>query len=128
MAGVEAALKAAKTAVDAIRTDAQMTTQEKAAAVIGKIEAIGTVTLQSEQAIREARRDYDALSDEAKGLVTNAGLLAEAEETLKALKKEEAALVPENPSTGEAADCYAVMLLAGMALACCLTAKKEKSQ
>lgn len=61
-----------------------------AAAVIAKINAIGTVTLGSESAINDARSAYDALSDAQKALVTNYSTLTAAEATLADLKKEAA--------------------------------------
>ncbi len=58
-----------------------------AAAVDSKIEAIGTVTVDSEAAITEARAAYDALTDTQKGLVTKLNTLIAAEEALVAAKK-----------------------------------------
>ncbi len=52
-----------------------------------KIAAIGEVTLDSEQAIAEARAAYDALDDDLKALVRNYALLEEAEKKLAELKK-----------------------------------------
>lgn len=48
-------------------------------AVIGKINAIGTVSADSETAIREAREAYDALSENLKALVSNLSVLERAE-------------------------------------------------
>jgi hypothetical protein len=53
------------------------------------IDAIGTVTLEDESKIVEARNAYTSLSAKAKKLVTNYGVLSEAEETYTALEKEE---------------------------------------
>lgn len=64
--------------------------QEAADAVIAKIQKIGTVTLDSENAITAARAAYDALTDTQKGLVSNYTTLTAAEGKL-ALLKEEAA-------------------------------------
>ncbi len=64
-------------------------------AVTEKISAIGEVTLDSEQAIAEARTAYDALDDELKALVENYPLLEEAEKKLAELKK------PSEPSESE---------------------------
>ena len=55
------------------------------------IDAIGTVSLDSEDAIKAARKTYDALSDEQKAQVKNAKVLTAAEATLEALKKAEQA-------------------------------------
>lgn len=46
------------------------------------IDAIGTVTLESGDAISEARAAYDALTEEQKALVSNYNVLTAAEETL----------------------------------------------
>lgn len=66
---------------------------DKAAAenVVQKINDIGTVTLYSESVIYDARRAYNALSDEAKGYVTNYSVLLTAEKELTALKDKAAA-------------------------------------
>lgn len=56
--------------------------------VMGKIDEIGDVTLESETTIKEARTAYDALSDEAKALVENVSVLKAAEAKLEALKKD----------------------------------------
>ncbi len=58
-----------------------------AAAVDSKIEAIGTVTVDSEAAITEARAAYDALTDTQKGLVTKLNTLIAAEKALVDAKK-----------------------------------------
>ena len=59
----------------------------KAADQVSKnITNIGTVTLESEDAIKEARTAYDALTDAQKELVSNKDVLEEAETTLKELK------------------------------------------
>ncbi|MFR9180956.1 MAG: fibronectin type III domain-containing protein [Dorea sp.] len=54
--------------------------------VTNKISAIGDVTLESEDAIKEARTAYDALTDAQKELVSNKDVLEKAETTLKELK------------------------------------------
>lgn len=54
--------------------------------VIGLIDAIGTVTAESETVISAARTAYDALNDNQKALVTNYDVLAEAETLLAILK------------------------------------------
>ena len=55
-------------------------------AVEAKITAIGTVTLESEDAIKEARNAYDELNDSQKALVENVNILTAAENELIALK------------------------------------------
>ena len=61
-------------------------TDEEAAAEVDKlIEAIGTVTHDSKEAIEAARNAYEALSDEAKALVKNLKVLEDAEAAFKAL-------------------------------------------
>ena len=62
---------------------------EAVEAVIEKIQAIGTVTLESKAAIDEARNAYDALTDAQKELVTNLNVLERAEEEYGNLKKAE---------------------------------------
>ncbi len=114
------AIKAARTAYDAltadqkayvsklpILTDAEAKYAElkaaadKAAAdaVTAKIEAIGTVTLGSEEAIKAARADYEALTAEQKALVTNLSTLTDAEAKLAELK----AAVAEKEAADKAA-------------------------
>ena len=59
----------------------------KAADQVSKnITNIGTVTLESEDVIKEARTAYDALTDAQKELVSNKDVLEKAETTLKELK------------------------------------------
>ena len=55
------------------------------------IDAIGTVTLESGEAIKDARTAYDSLTDTQKGLVTNYKVLTDAEAALKQLKDDKAA-------------------------------------
>ena len=60
---------------------------KKAAVEVEKlIDAIGEVTLDDEEAIKDAREAYNALTDEQKALVNNYGTLVAAEETLANLK------------------------------------------
>ena len=56
--------------------------------VIDKIDAIGEVTLESEQAIADARQAYDGLDDELKNMVYNYDVLVGAEAKLAQLKSE----------------------------------------
>ena len=62
--------------------------QAAADAVAEKINAIGTVTLASKNAIKAAQEAYNGLSDEQKALVSNYAVLTAAEETLKRIKAE----------------------------------------
>ena len=75
-------------------------TQKPSAAepVIQAIDAIGTVTLESEAAITAARTAYDALSETDKALVTNYSKLTDAETALAALK------TPVEPSESQKPD------------------------
>ena len=69
---------------------------EAAAAEVEKlIDAIGTVTLNKEEKIEEARKAYDALTYAQKQKVTNYSKLTEAEAKLKELKKEAVEKVEE---------------------------------
>ena len=65
--------------------------QLAADAVVGLIDAIGTITLESETAINAARTAYDALTDAQKALVTNYDVLTAAEARLAALKGDKSA-------------------------------------
>lgn len=56
-----------------------------------KIDAIGDVTLNSEEAITAAREAYEALTEEQKNQVSNYKVLTAAEAALQALKKAEQA-------------------------------------
>ena len=56
-----------------------------------KIDAIGDVTLNSEEAITAAREAYEALTEEQKAKVSNYKVLTAAEAALEALKKAEQA-------------------------------------
>ena len=69
-----------------------------AAEVDAKIDAIGTVTLNSEGAIAQARAAYNALTDAQKALVTKLGTLTAAESTLAQLQ---AAAQEEKPSDND---------------------------
>ena len=53
--------------------------QDQAQSVIDKINIIGPVTSESGPAIKDARASYEALSDEAKALVSNVQTLSDAE-------------------------------------------------
>ena len=63
------------------------------------IDAIGTVTLDSEEASKAARGAYDALTDAQKELVGNYQILLDAEAKLAQLKKDaEKPSQPEQPA------------------------------
>lgn len=86
---------------------AQLKNDEVAvSAVITKINAIGTVTKDSESTIQSARAAYDALTETQKALVSNYKTLTDAESALAALKAEDSAKPsnptnPSNPKTGD---------------------------
>ena len=63
---------------------------EEAQAVIDLIDQIGTVTLDSREAIEAARNAYDALTEEQQSYVTNYSVLTAAEAELKALEEQAA--------------------------------------
>lgn len=82
-------LAAARAAYDALVKE-QADNQAAAQAVMDQIAAIGTVTLESEAAIQQARAAYDALTAAQKALVENLTVLTNAESTLAALQKQAA--------------------------------------
>ncbi|MCD7859937.1 MAG: PQQ-binding-like beta-propeller repeat protein, partial [Firmicutes bacterium] len=65
--------------------------QAAADSVISLIDAIGTVTLDSEEAIEAARAAYDGLTEEQKALVTNLDTLTAAEEAYAKLVADQSA-------------------------------------
>ncbi len=67
-------------------TESKAALQQDAAAVVNAINAIGTVTPESEPAIANARNLYNALSAEAKPYVSNYDVLTAAEAALAQLK------------------------------------------
>lgn len=73
--------------------------QDAAYKVIDAIKAIGTVTLEKESKITDARNKYNALSETGKKYVTNYSTLTNAEATLKSLKEAQKPVEPEVPST-----------------------------
>ena len=93
--------------INEIKTDAQLTAEEKAAAdqaaadeVAALIDEIGEVeyTDESKAKIDEARAAYDKLTDDQKALVENADILTAAEEKYAALKAAaEASEEPDEP-------------------------------
>jgi len=82
------ALTAAETKLAELKAAAEKEAADKAAAkaVADKINAIGAVTLESEEAIKAARAAYDALTDAQKALVSNHATLTAAETKLAELK------------------------------------------
>ena len=70
-----------------IVVDIENNNQTSADKVIEKIKDIGTVTLERESAITEARKAYDELTVEQKALVTNYKTLTDAEAKLAELKR-----------------------------------------
>ena len=92
-------LTAAEAKYAELKAAAEKAAADKAAAdaVAAKIEAIGEVTLESEEEIKAARAAYDALTDDQKALVDAAKLTA-AETALEALKK---LADSDNPKTGD---------------------------
>jgi hypothetical protein len=76
--------------------------QIAAYSVIDLINAIGDVTLDSADAITEARTAYEALSETGKGYVTNTSTLTDAEAALKELQDKAAeSEVQKNDSTSK---------------------------
>ena len=82
------ALTAAEAKLAQLQAAAEKAAADKAAAdaVAAKIEAIGEVTLESEEDIKAARAAYDALTEEQKALVSNLDALTAAESKLAELK------------------------------------------
>ena len=117
----EEAIKAARDAYDALTeeqkaqvgnyqtlldAEAKLADLQAADAVEKLIDAIGTVTLDSEEAIKAARGAYDALTEEQKAQVGNYQTLLDAEAKLAQLKKDaekpSQPEQPEKPATGDA--------------------------
>lgn len=98
--------KAAKEAAD----------QAAAKAVTEQIEAIGSVTLDSEQAIQEAEQAYNALTDEQQALVGNAAKLNAARADLEALKAEEAKQAEEDKTLRNSVIILAILVVALIAV------------
>lgn len=85
LGGKEAIITAPYCIVTVEESDVDLEVQE----VIQKIDAIGQVTLESEDVIQAARTAYDQLDESQKSEVTNYGVLTEAEEAYQKLLKEE---------------------------------------
>ncbi len=87
--GIAQALAEAKSAIDGIKTDAELKEEEDLAAantVMQTISWIGEVTLEKEDQIKAARTAYNALTADQKALVSNYAVLTAAEERLDELK------------------------------------------
>lgn len=78
-----------KTLKDARSEYDQLVKQSNADIVVEAIDKIGTVSLDSESNINDARTKYDELADEEKSLVSNYNNLETAESELKKLKDKE---------------------------------------
>ena len=89
-----------------LKEEAAQAAADKAAAdaAVSKITAIGEVKLESEEAIKEARAAYDALTEDQKALVNAETLkaLTDAEAKLAQLKEE--AQKPEEPKPSDPTD------------------------
>ena len=92
--------------------------------VIAKIDSIGTVTLESEDTIKEARSAYDGLSDELKELVENYDRLVKAEKDLAGLKKAGEIVTPD---TGDNAR-VPVYVLLSVGCICAVAAFRGKNK
>ena len=89
-------LSDAKADLDKLKTSVELAADEKtqtdADAVKALIEALGDVTLEKKESVEAARNAYDALSTDAKKLVSNYDVLVQAEksiQTLEAKKQQE---------------------------------------
>ena len=78
--------------------------QEAADEMIAQIEALGEITLDSKEAIEAARLAYDAMTDEAKALVTNLAVLEAAEAAYEALVEASKPADPETPEDNKPAE------------------------
>ena len=79
-------------------------TVSAAETVMTCIDGIGDVTLDSADYVSQARKDYDALSDESKALVTNLDTLTGAETKIAALAEEKAEAEAKAAAEAEAAE------------------------
>ena len=82
-------VKKAQTLQSARETYQTLVWQEQAAAVDTAIDRIGTVTLQSEAAVKNARAQYDAAGSDVQPYVTKYDTLTAAEDELAALQASE---------------------------------------
>lgn len=87
-----AVLEEARAAYDALVAEAEAKRieglKQKAAEVDALIDAIGTVTMDSDAAVTKARAAYDAGDDELRSYVTKVDVLKAAEDTLGTMKAE----------------------------------------
>ena len=83
--------------------------------VAAKIDAIGTVSLDSAAAIEAARAAYEALTDEQRIMVANYETLVSAEQALAELNKP---VVPSSPQTGDNTSLTLLMSLLVTSAAC----------
>ena len=83
-------LSDAKADLNKLKTSAELAADEKtqtdADAVKALIEALGDVTLEKKESVEAARNAYDALSTDAKKLVSNYDVLVQAEKTIQTLE------------------------------------------
>ncbi|WP_343347169.1 Ig-like domain-containing protein [Terrisporobacter petrolearius] len=63
--------------------------------VMEKIDALGEITLEKEEQVKEARKAYEGLEDKFKQKVTNLNILINAEKTIAAIKEENQKVVDE---------------------------------
>lgn len=107
--------------------------EEKANAVVKMIDVLGTITLDSKDALAEARAAYDSLTDAQKALVGNYEVLTEAEKAYQTLLDEsedpdtEDGSDPPNPATGVVLGSTASLLAVGAAIAMVSLRKKKKT-
>lgn len=76
--------------------------QDAAAVVVSAINSIGSVSMESREAISSARAQYDALNETARGYVTNYNVLTAAEAQLAALDAQAAAAAADQQAQSEA--------------------------
>jgi hypothetical protein len=115
-----------KALLERIKADNNAAANKTAAdAVSEKINAIGTVTLESKAAIEAARSAYDALTDAQKALVTNYETLTGAEKAIADLNKP---ADPNTPPTGDNAPVvlFAMLMITSVACLTVLTLSKRK--
>ncbi len=120
-------LTAAEAKLAELEAQAAVDAANKAAAeaVIEKIDAIGTVTLDSKEAIEEARAAYEALTEAQKALVTNLETLTKAEADYAALTAEpeqpedpETPEEPDHPTNPDTSDSTPIALMVAMMVVC----------
>ena len=120
-------LTAAEASLKVLQDAADQAAADKAAAdaVSEKINAIGTVTLESKTTIEAARSAYDALTDAQKALVTNYETLTGAEKAIADLNKP---ADPNTPPTGDNAPVvlFAMLMITSVACLTVLTLSKRK--